>query len=90
MKTESQEKQILRDLQTGIRLTSMDALSNYGCARLASRISQLRKEGFNIQREMIDVPTRNGRGAKIARYFMVPESKPKQGADFIGSTPVFI
>lgn len=90
MKPESHEIQILRDLQSGVRITAIDALNRYGCARLASRISQLRKDGFNIQREMVDVPTRNGRGAKVAQYFMTPDVKPKHGADFIGSTPAFL
>lgn len=46
MKT--QKQQIKEHLSKGKKLTPIQALNNFGCFRLAARISDLRKEGLNI------------------------------------------
>jgi len=33
----------------------MDALCWFGCSRLASRIRELRKEGYEVETKMVDV-----------------------------------
>ena len=66
MKT-TQNQRIIEFLQEGGRLTSIDALSLFGTARLAARIHDLRKEGYNIDRDMVEVETRNGK-AYVAEY----------------------
>lgn len=86
---DSQKQQILNDLLTGVRLTAIDALNRYGCNRLAARISDLHKDGFNIQRKMIEVETRNGK-TKVAQYWIEPEVKPKVSVDYLGQTALFI
>lgn len=89
MKPESHEKQILRDLQCGVRLTQDIAKNLYGCQRLASRICRLKKDGFDIKREMITVPSRSGK-AKVAVYWMEPIVKPKERVDSIGGQLAFL
>lgn len=39
---------ILAHLKKGLTITSLEALQMFGCMRLASRISDLRKRGENI------------------------------------------
>lgn len=44
-----QQQRILRVLENGGQLTSLDAWKNLGIARLASRISELRMMGYKIE-----------------------------------------
>lgn len=46
-------------------MTSLDALSFFGCFRLASRISELRQEGHPIVSDMVKTPNSKKR---VARY----------------------
>jgi biotin operon repressor len=64
---ETQTRAILRMLEErpdGI--TSLDALSEVGCFRLAARIKDLRDEGHDISSEMVTVRS----GKRVARYRM--------------------
>jgi len=45
----SQKENIRTALESGHRITSLDALQWFGCARLAARIQELRREGMDIQ-----------------------------------------
>jgi hypothetical protein len=49
-------------------ITQMDALRDLGCMRLASRISDLKKQGFPIKSEMETVKNRFGESCYIKRY----------------------
>lgn len=70
MKT--QNEMILKHLQTHKRgLTAMQALDKFGCMRLASRISDLRRMGYDIGREMIAVKNRDGDTCYVANYKLV-------------------
>ena len=44
----SQKADILAALKRGETLTAMDALTRFGCFRLAARICELKQEGWNI------------------------------------------
>jgi hypothetical protein len=68
-RTKNQRQEILDFLTTGHSLTSLEALEKFGCLRLASRISELRKLGHKIPKEM--VTTENG--ACVARYYLIPD-----------------
>ena len=48
-------------------MTALDALEWVGTQRLAARVDELRREGHDIEREM--VRTRNG--AHVARYRLI-------------------
>lgn len=67
MTTESQKQSILNDLLTGIRLTGLDILKNYGCIKASNRCSELKAEGYPIQTEMIKVKTKFGE-KRVAQY----------------------
>jgi hypothetical protein len=46
-------------------ITPLEALNEYGCFRLGARIYDLKRQGHNISREMIEV----GReGKRVAQY----------------------
>jgi hypothetical protein len=48
-KMQSQETRILKWLKKGKTLTSIQALNQFHCFRLAARISDLREKGYNIE-----------------------------------------
>ena len=60
----SQNKQIADYLNKGKKLTTLDALSKFGCFRLASRINDLRNEGMHIVTKTIKLKNKK----QIAQY----------------------
>lgn len=71
----TQLEDIAKWLKSGKTLTSMQALSMFGCARLASRINDLRRDGWQIRTEMLPIKTRRNRGTKIARYSLASKAR---------------
>ena len=51
-------------------ITQIQALSDLGVMRLASRISDLRTQGYDIKKEMITVRNRFEEECHVARYSM--------------------
>lgn len=51
-------------------ITQLDALRDLGIMRLASRMSDLRKQGFNIKSETVAVKNRMGENCYIKRYYI--------------------
>ena len=49
-------------------ITQLEALRDLGVMRLASRISDLKKQGYPIQSEIETVQNRFGENCKIKRY----------------------
>lgn len=49
-------------------ITPLEAMRDLGIYRLASRISDMKKQGHKIKSEMVSVATRNGGRTNIARY----------------------
>ena len=64
----TQSEAILKHLKSGDTITSLEALQRYGCLRLAAVIHSLRKEGFDVGTEMVDV-----NGKTIAEYSLLNE-----------------
>ena len=63
---ESQNKQILNHLQSGLSITPVEALIKFGCFRLAARINFLRNKGHNIKTELKETPS--GKSYALYRY----------------------
>lgn len=55
-------------------ITSRDAMNDLGCMRLASRITELRKSGYAIDRKMIKVKNRYGENCTVAEYSLAERS----------------
>jgi hypothetical protein len=53
MRTESQLNRIKKHLQAGKSISPMIALREFGCLRLAARISDLKEQGMRIKTVMI-------------------------------------
>lgn len=49
-------------------ITQLEALRDIGCMRLASRISDLRRQGHDITSERVAVKNRYGETSYIKRY----------------------
>ena len=65
-----QKDRIRRHLERYGSITAVEALSEYGIMRLASRISDLRKGGVTIERDMVHGVNRFGEKTCYARYFI--------------------
>ena len=65
MRTDSQNALIKGWLLNGHSLTTLDALTLFGCFRLSARISNLREEGYDIVTEMVEVNDK-----RIAKYYL--------------------
>ena len=52
-KKESQNKKIIAYLEDGNAITPIEALTLFGCMRLASRIADLKKKGYPITSTII-------------------------------------
>lgn len=69
----SQNNAILKDLQKGEKITSLQAWAKYGCSALHSRISDIRnKMGIHVQDEWIVVKGFKGQQKRVKRYFISP------------------
>lgn len=64
----TQNERILRHLRDYGSISSMEAVQEYGIMRLASRISDLKKAGIPIHREMVVGKNRYGETTSYARY----------------------
>ena len=64
----SQRAEIRRYLEDGNSLTALQALNHFGCARLASRIDELRQAGMNIETRWLRVQNRQGKWVRVAEY----------------------
>ena len=49
-------------------ITPLEAMRDLGIYRLASRISDMKKQGHKIKTEMVEVETRNRGKTRIAKY----------------------
>lgn len=68
----TQNEMILSHLKEFGKITPMEAIENYGCMRLAARISELREQGrengFDIETNMVTSKNRFGYPVSYAEY----------------------
>ena len=71
---DTQCEQIIRYMDEHGSITSLEAMKNFGCMRLASRINDLRKKGYLIVRNMVRMENEDGsyRG-RYAEYHLATE-----------------
>ena len=62
-----QKDLILEHLEKFGSITPLEAQTLYGCMRLGARIWDLKHEGHEIVKEIVEVATRSGK-AHVARY----------------------
>ena len=49
-------------------ITALEALRDLGIMHLSSRITELRRRGYPVERDMIEVKNRFGEKTRVARY----------------------
>ena len=78
----TQNDKILRHMNDVGWIDPMTALEQYGIMRLASRISDLKKEGYAIVKDVVKKNNRYGEPIHYARYKLLEESDyVKEGAE---------
>ena len=65
-KSSSQCRNILEHLKHGFTITALEALDEFGCFRLASRISDLKKGGVPIDSKYISLSN----GKRVKQYYL--------------------
>ena len=68
---QTQCEKILRYMEREGSITSLDALREFGCMRLASRISDLKRGGYRIAMKMETAKNTAGEPVRYARYRLV-------------------
>lgn len=68
IKPGSQNDQILSYMKANEGITTMDAFLEIGCTRLASRICELKKEGYCIGKRQVEVKNRYGKPLMVTEY----------------------
>ncbi len=63
--TVTQTNEIKAYLKKGYRITPIDALQSFGCFRLAARIKEIRDEGMQVEKVMVETVS----GARVAQYY---------------------
>lgn len=64
----TQCEKILRHMEDYGSISSLEAVNEYGIMRLASRISDLKRQGYPVTREMVAGKNRYGETVTYARY----------------------
>lgn len=68
MRELTQRELILQYLQDFESITPLEAYNELGITKLATRISEMRKDGIEIDGEMVDVKNRRGQTCHVMRY----------------------
>lgn len=64
----TQRNRIIQHLELYGSITDLEAFSEFGIRRLGARIWDLRKDGFDIETEMIEGYNRYGEATRYAKY----------------------
>ena len=73
MSKHTQSQRVLDYMTENGGITQLEALRDLGVMRLASRISDLKKQGYPIESQMESVKNRYGEGCRIKRYSIAEE-----------------
>jgi len=72
MASTSQKKEVLKYLQAGNTITSMEAIDLFGATRLSAIIYDIKADGYNISTTMVDGKNRYGNSVSYAEYKLIP------------------
>lgn len=64
----TQAQRVLQYMEDFGSITQLEALNDLGVMRLASRISDLKKDGYPIRSEIVTVKNRYGEHCNIKQY----------------------
>ena len=66
----NQKQRVLDYLRSGNTITSLDAFHELGITQLATRIFELKQQGYPIQSKRIDVENRFGEECAVCEYYL--------------------
>lgn len=66
----TQTSMILRHMSEGRRITPGEALSEYGCMRLAARIADIERMGLRVGRRKVTRLNRFGKKVSFSEYWL--------------------
>lgn len=69
--SQTQTQRILAYMLGGGRITSLEALNQFQCFRLASRISDIRNLGYEVQSQFISTST----AKKVKQYWIATSTQ---------------
>lgn len=67
---DTQNQRLIKYLEKHKSITQLEALSELGIFRLASRINDIKNMGYAISGEMTEVTNRFGEKVRVKRYFL--------------------
>ena len=70
---ESQCNIIVEHIKKHGSITSLEAMTQYGIMRLASRVNDLRRRGVQIAAEIVTGENRDGKTVRYSRYKLLEE-----------------
>ena len=65
-----QKQQVLKWIEAHGTITQAEALTHLEVGRLASRIYNLKEDGYDIDKVMITVKNKKGKKCSVAKYFI--------------------
>ena len=71
---QNQEQRLISYLNKNQTITGIQALNELGIFRLASRISNLKKQGHKITSKMVPIKNRYGEKCHVSEYTMVTKN----------------
>ena len=79
-----QTDRLLDYLKRNATINPLQSWSELGIYRLASRICDLKREGWEIRKEMVSVKNRYGESVLFARYSLVTDDQYEMFRDYEG------
>lgn len=67
----TQCEKILQYIEENGSITQLDAMREFGCMRLASRMCDIKKMGYTVAKKMETAKNRYGESVSYARYAIV-------------------
>lgn len=78
MEKKTQTSEILKYMKTHKKgITSKEAFEYFGATRLSGLIFEMKRQGYLIKTESVEVKTRYGNKVNVARYSLVNPKNPK-------------
>lgn len=71
----TQKDKIIAYIRKYGSITPLDALREFGCMRLATRIFELKEDGYKIKAVIEKNKNKNGEPVHYARYFLQEEKE---------------
>lgn len=83
MNKKTQINDVINHLRKYKKITSFDAINEYGATRLSGIIFKLKERGFEIETEIVNGKTRYGNHVRYAVYHLVKDKEEVEWCCFL-------